>query len=404
MKRRTWLLVCLAALAWVAPARGQGQDPDEVFTRASKDKPAYRGFLVQESPRGIVLKGVKDMIPVEEIEDISFDKSLMPVEARFAYRNAEGALKKALAAAKPAERGKALNEALAKYDEALAKFKEAGAKASPRFAKSHMEYRIAHIRYLQGREPGKEDALRDAVAKLKAFRASYPKAWQTARVLPLLAQAQMALKQYAEAEQTYRDLASADVPAALKQDAAVEALLVTLEVGKQASDEARAHRKRGDETAARKKQAEADAKLAQAEGNLRKQLATLPAGSRQLLRGRLALAECLGTARKLPEAKDLVKKVLAETKDRQLRTLAYNTMGYCYWQNEQWQDARWEFLWVDVVYNQDKAEHAKALYYLWDIFAQLGDGDRSRECHEMLVNDPAFAGTEHQSLALAPKK
>jgi hypothetical protein len=405
MKRRAVLpLVCLAVACGAAPARGQGADPEEIFTRASKDKPTYKGFLVQESPRGIVLKGVKDVILVEDIEDVSFDKSLLPTSARFVYRTAELALKKALGAPKPAERGAALAEALAKYNEALTGFTGAGDKAGPPLAKPHLEYKIAYVRYLQGSEPGKEDALRDAVTRLKAFRASYPKAWQTARAVQMLAQGQLALKQFADAAQTYRELAKADVAPALKQDAEIETVLVTLEVGKQASDEAKAHRKRGEEAAAQKKQKEADAQLAAVENELRKRVGALPAGSRAQLRCRVALAECLGAKQKLPEAKGLIGKVLTETKDKQLRTLAYNTMGYCYWQNEQWQDARWEFLWVDVVYNQDRGEHAKALYYLWDIFARLGDGDRSRECHEILISDPSFAGTEYQRLALGSKK
>src|SRR5262249_49633060 len=122
----------------------------------------------------------------------------------------------------------------------------------------------------------------------------------------------------------------------------------------------------------------------------------LAKGGAQQVRAGLALAECYGVGKDAPKTKATVKQVLDETKDRKLRAMAYNTMGYCYYLNEQWQDARWEFLWVDVIYNQDPREHAKALYYLADIFGRLGEGDRARECREQLLTDRQFNGVEYQ--------
>ena len=57
--------------------------------------------------------------------------------------------------------------------------------------------------------------------------------------------------------------------------------------------------------------------------------------------------------------------------------------------------ARWEFLWVDVIYNQDAREHAKALYYLFRIFSELGEEDRAQECAQALQAE-RYNGTSYQ--------
>ena len=56
MKRLTaFALGCLAA-CWIPQAPAQfGEAPEEIYTRASKEKVAYKGYVVQESPRGVQL-------------------------------------------------------------------------------------------------------------------------------------------------------------------------------------------------------------------------------------------------------------------------------------------------------------------------------------------------------------
>ncbi len=406
MKRTllTLILVGLAAVCWTP--RAGAQEPDEILTRTSKGKPAYKGVIAAESPRGLTVKGVADVVAAEEIEDISFDKTLKPLAARFAYRIAEEALKKALTSTKETDRTKALAEALGKYQEALAKYEEGVARkdAGPALAKGALDYKIAFLTYLQARDSGKEPALQAAVKQLRAFRTAHPKAWQTSRALRMLAQLHMDLRQFGEAEKVYRELAAAGVANEVAQDAEVQARLVTLEAGKQARAEAKQLETAGKGEEAKQKAGEAAAKLKEAAASFEKLAGTLPKESPQQLRARVALAECVGTSGDLAKASDALKKVLAETKDKGVRTQAHNTLGYCYWLHSKWQDARWEFLWVDVVYNQDKAEHAKALYYLADIFARLGEGERARECRETLLTERQFAGSEYQRLALRERK
>ncbi len=392
-------LVCLTAALAAPRAAAQAKDPEDIFTKTSKPgKAAYRAFITKESPRGIVLQGMKTLVPADDITDIFFQ--VEPIGVRInAYRPATLAEKTALTSTKEAERTKALQEALSKYEEALP-----GLKEGQPFAKSHIAYKIAYLRYLQAQATGKEDDLKAAAAKLQDFAQKHPKAWQRSRTLQTLAQVQLDLKQYAEAEKTYEELAKADVEDEVKQDAQVQALLVSVQAGSSLQSEGEKLDSEGKGEEAKAKFAEAQKRFGVAEGKLQGLMKELPKSSRQQFRARLALAECLGVAKKTPEAKALVKGVLDETKDKGLRTLAYNTLGYCYFANKQWQDARWEFLWVDMIYNQDKYEHAKALYYLSEIFARLGEGDRSRECLDLLRTDQAFSGSEYQRRALREEK
>jgi tetratricopeptide (TPR) repeat protein len=379
MSRR--LLAVLLALVGVALPAGPAAAQEKfeipkvgVYTGKSPTKPAYpTAVLVAESPRGFTLKGRKDEIPEGTVAEVIFD--VRPFQVNNLYR--EGIIAERKARVLPKEREAERARALAKYEEALA----ALAKLPPdqSFAQTHLQYKVAALLYEQGTEEGKEAARQQAAAKLKEFKARHKQAWQLARVLRMLAQLQLDEKKYGEAEQTYRELARADVAPDVRQDAEVRAILVMMnQEGKR--DEAR-----------------------KALEGLK---TSLPAGSPPQLRARLALAESLGMtrdAKDLARAKDEVKAVLDATKDRALRGLAYNTMGYCYYLNDQWQEARWEFLWVDVVYNQDPREHARALYYLADIFARLGEGERARECRELL-RGAQFSGTDYQRRLLQESK
>ena len=95
--------------------------------------------------------------------------------------------------------------------------------------------------------------------------------------------------------------------------------------------------------------------------------------------------------------------MLKVTKDDALRGTGHNVLGYCYYLDEKWQDARWEFLWVDVKYNKSPHEHAKALYYLADIFARLIEPELARGCRETL-RGPQFSGTDYQLRLLQESK
>jgi len=58
--------------------------------------------------------------------------------------------------------------------------------------------------------------------------------------------------------------------------------------------------------------------------------------------------------------------------------VAYNSLGDCYRLNGRPKEALWPYLWVDVIYHQDKQEHAKAIAQLAKLFDEQGDKARAK--------------------------
>ena len=104
------------------------------------------------------------------------------------------------------------------------------------------------------------------------------------------------------------------------------------------------------------------------------------------------------------EAMPLLQQVLKETSDKQIKAIAHNTIGEHLYKAGKYNEALWEFLWVDAVFNQDRSQNAKALYYLWKTFEQLNNAERAQECREMLLNDKQYAGTEYHAKAVKEAK
>ena len=77
------------------------------------------------------------------------------------------------------------------------------------------------------------------------------------------------------------------------------------------------------------------------------------------------------TVKKLTESID-------KAQDPALRALAYNVLGDLHLAKGQKRAAMWSYLWVDQVYNQDRAEHVKAMTRLIKIFEAEMDPDKVR--------------------------
>ncbi len=101
--------------------------------------------------------------------------------------------------------------------------------------------------------------------------------------------------------------------------------------------------------------------------------------------------------------KDL-KAVLDSNADNDVKALARNTLGDYFRARGEGDKAFWEYIWVDVHYNQDREELSKALYYLAKLFADVRkDSTRSKECLERLCDEKQFGGLEYHKKAVAEK-
>lgn len=362
------LCVCLAA-----PSAAHAQDKIYLKNKekylGAKSKLEFLSAKVQtESPDGIRVAGAKDLIPADDIIDIEYE--VLPIDVRLnVYRPAVDADRKAHDPNPKLEpqRKSNLAAAIKGYQEALGKVV-----GDQTFARRNIEYRIGYLLAQQARDDAA--AAPAAIAGLSKFKV-HVSGWQIVRAMHLLANLQLEQKQFADAEKTLEELGDmSKVSEAVRQEAMLSAARIGIRAGKHV---------------------EALKKLDRLIAELK-----LPKDHPLVIRVRVAQAECLMAKKEtLPKGRTALREIIKDTTDKGVKATAYNTLGISHFNAGEFKEARWDFLWVDVVYNQDRAEHARALYYLWRTFKELGEMERAQECLETLLNDRQFAGLEYQLIA-----
>jgi tetratricopeptide (TPR) repeat protein len=237
------------------------------------------------------------------------------------------------------------------------------------------------MRLWQGWEEGDKGRLELTVGELKDFQVKNASGWQFGQAMALLGDLQLELKEFTDAEKTFRSLAESPVSSEIR-------LAASLKLAQMPSWLKRAP----------------DA-IKQVQTIIEQQ----PQGSLERSRAQITLAECLAADKRLSEARQLLRRVIDEAKDNRLKGEAYNSLGRCYLFAEpadavNLHEARWAFLFVDLIYNQNKEDQAQALYYLAQIFERLNEPERARECTDVLLADRPFLGTPYQIKALREQK
>ena len=177
--------------------------------------------------------------------------------------------------------------------------------------------------------------------------------------MPTLAQMQMEAGDYKEAAATFQDMAEMEVFSAdVRRNAELMVVNVTV--------------KSGDLKGAQKKL-----------DDLEKRAAGNPAF---VSRVKMTRAEVLVGEKKFDQATPILHQLVKDSKDVQIKAQAHNALGECLFKANRFNEALWEFLYVDAVYSQDKYERAKALYYLWKTFDQLNNEERARNAGRCSVN------------------
>jgi tetratricopeptide (TPR) repeat protein len=340
-----------------------------------RDKP-LEGTIKSEDAKAVVVtplkKKVDETIPSVEIVDIIYE-SVSPTSLSLkggAYRAAKDAEKEA-DTEDAAKQKAALAVALTNYTKTLKEMKRDT--QAQKYAARHLEFKVALLSLKVATDLTSTDR---AVTKLQAFKTSFPTSWQINQVMPLIAQTQMDSKDWAEAAKTFQEMSEMDAFAA---DVRREAELMVVTVAVRAKDLDLAN-----------KRLDALAKKAGKDPVF-------------VSRIEMARAEVMIGGNKIKEAIPLLQGVIKSNNDKQTKALAHNALGECYYKAERYNEALWEFLWVDAVFNQDRNQHAKALFYLWKTFEKLNNAERAQECRETLITERQFIGSEYQREALKAK-
>jgi tetratricopeptide (TPR) repeat protein len=349
---------------------------DTIIVRG-QDKPLIANVKSEDAKTVVVTDPKKKKgdvsIPSAEILEIIYE-SVIPSTLTLkggAYRTGQDAEKEA-ETDDTAKRKSALALAIASYSETLKKMTRET--APQKYAARNLEYKVAILTLRQATDKAATDR---AIKKLQDFGRNFENSWQINIVMPAIAQAQIDAKDYKEAAKTYQEMADmAALSAEVRRDAELKVVEVSIKSGNIE---------------------QANKKLDALEKKAGKNLALAS-------RVKMTRAEVLIGQKEFDKAIPLLQEVVKTSSDKQTKALAHNHLGECLFKAGKYNEALWEFLWVDAVFNQDRNQHAKALYYLWKTFDQLNNAERAQECRETLIGDRQFTGTEYQRLALAQVK
>jgi tetratricopeptide (TPR) repeat protein len=362
MKRLVTTLTLLYLFVCATAARVRAED--EVYFYDTKLKKVNKivGTIQSENPSRIVIKpdrgvGTRE-IAIHDLRDVIYT---VPQLIRQDYRKASNRERDAMSATREETRKTELQTALELY-------KDLADKVTEEKAKRNIEFKIAKLLTLTA---SNAKGVEKATEALRAFRTKHAKSWQISECTELLAQMQMEGKDWEGAQKTFEEMAAMPgLPAELRQDCDLKIAQVMV---------------RGQ-------------KYAEAEKKLQQLIKTVSSDSPQAVKLEISLAECEAASGKADQAAQRVEAVLAKSADPEIKAIGYNTLGFCHEQAKRPRDALYDYLWVDVIYHQNRHEHAKALYHLVKLFKELREDKRAREFRDKLEKDKDLAGQEYQRL------
>jgi hypothetical protein len=231
----------------------------------------------------------------------------------------------------------------------------------PDKTRRYLEYKSAVLAAKVADEAREEDGweakTKDAAGQLDRFLTAYPGGWEVWGVGRTLARLQGELGKYPDAAATWARLAkNPETPTDLKLEAELQEIDAAIRGGRATDVPAKA------------------AQLAKAatSGPVKDRLAIYRATADALSKSDPAG----GVA--------AVEKMIAESKDPAVRATGYGMLGELYLADKKPREAMWAFLWVEVVYTQDKDEVLKAVSRLVTVFKMQGDEEREKAYREKL--------------------
>ena len=347
---RTALLILAVGLA--IASNGQAQVKDVIYYRdrtAKTEKNAeFVGTVVEETVNGVKVKplvGPERTFPVSEIVDIMFDP---PTSYRIPFvpiTNGESDLRSGTGDLKVK-----MNQLVKEYTTFIANFRDTKSVGFKR----QIQYRLVAIRAALAEK--REDQL-DAIRQLDKYRKENPGGWQLVPVVRQEVQMMTEIEMLEEAATVLEEASrTPNLSKPIKQELELSLIDLMIRAGK----------------------------ATQIEGRINDALRTIPADDPLAARLKVFQIGCQSAKDDPAKSASQLMAIIDKTQDAGLKALAYNTMGDCYNAKGLKKEAMWSYLWVDVVYNQDKTEYAKAVERLSKVFKDLNDDPRAEKYHEKL--------------------
>jgi hypothetical protein len=342
--RRYIGLFALAALIGVVAGQGLVRGQDKVEKRDKKaGKVTVAGKILEENAGGVKVRlqavGGEQVIPSSDILGVTYGD--LPSQAAIEL-NKVGA----------AEAARDFATLLKGYEAAQA-LPQVKAAAAP--TRRYIDFRVASLRALAA---DGDEAAKAAAKGLADFVAAHPDSWEYPHAARQLGRLQADAGEYPGATKTFEALEKAPaVPAEFKAEATAALIDIAFQ-----SENYEAGQTRVD----------AVAKDPNAPPALKARVDLYQLG----LKG--AKGDLAATVKQVEEA-------IGKATDPSLKALGYNVLGDVYLAKGQKRDAMWSYLWVDVVYNQDRGEHLKAMTRLIKIFDQDNDKEKAQLYRDKLA-------------------
>jgi len=346
--KRLAMTAVLCALGLLATAHGQtSTNPDKIFyyDKVKKQDTSQTGKIADESPSKISLDN-KLTFAVSDVKDVSYIGRLA-LDKRSKYGDAlkaEENIEKASAAGKKA----AIETAITAYEVAMG-----DVKTIP-FVQRHFDYKIASLTArLAGEDPKKR---KDAIDLLVKFQKNHANGWQITRAMQRLADLQITAEDFKGATATLKALQNTKgVPDDVQ--AAIPARLVDVLISAKDYKEASAQ--------------------------IDTLLKGVKADSPEAFALKLKKIQVDGSVPgQLDKTVKQIDEMIKGAKDRKQLAVCYNTKGQLLLTNNRGKEALYEFLYVDLIYNEDPGETGKACFELSKLFDKIKQPARAKEYAE----------------------
>jgi hypothetical protein len=147
-------------------------------------------------------------------------------------------------------------------------------------------------------------------------------------------------------------------------------------------------------------------KYKEAEGKLLSLIKPLGPDDPARLKLELTLAECRALDGRTKDAEEALRAILDRAKTPETKAIAYNGLSELFIKAgdaKSLEQAKWNLLYIEMLYNQSREERARALYNLSKVFTLLKEPSKANRFRDLLINDADLAG-EYQDTAKAEKQ